>query len=317
MDSKKIRTIVVVAIFAIMAIGLIAGIQFGTLSGFGWDTFSAICPIGAFTTMLATHTLLPRGVISLIIMIALILIVGRAFCSWVCPVPVMQRIGNFFKRKSVKKAEDDARAKELRDIATYELSCGKKCATCGGCKQEHPKLDSRHAILGGALASTLIFGFPVFCLVCPIGLSFATIILVWRLFGAGDITWSVILVPALLIFELVFFRKWCGRICPIGAFQNLFSRFARPFRPQIDDSKCIETVSGKACSKCAIVCDADINLRHPAFGEHTLDDCTRCRACVDVCPTKAVSMPFISKKGASGAPVMQVADPLAGVKEGK
>ena len=53
MDSKKIRTIVVVAVFAIMAIGLIAGIQFGTLSGFGWDTFSAICPIGAFTTMLA------------------------------------------------------------------------------------------------------------------------------------------------------------------------------------------------------------------------------------------------------------------------
>ena len=111
---------------------------------------------------------------------------------------------------------------------------------------------------GRALASMRIFGFPVFCLVCPIGLSFAMIILVWRLFVAGDITWSVILVPALLVFELVFFRQWCGLICPIGAFQNLFGRFARSFRPQIDDKKCIETITGKAFSKCAILLLDDV-----------------------------------------------------------
>ena len=66
----------------------------------------------------------------------------------------------------------------------------------------------------------------------------------------------------------------------------------------IDESKCLETVNGAACSKCAIACEADINLRHPDFGERTLADCTRCRACVDACPAKAVSMPFLVKKGA-------------------
>ena len=42
------------------------------------------------------------------------------------------------------------------------------------------KLDSRHYVLGGALLSTAVFGFPVFCLVCPIGLTFATVLVVWR-----------------------------------------------------------------------------------------------------------------------------------------
>ena len=71
---------------------------------------------------------------------------------------------------------------------------------------------------GRALASMRIFGFPVFCLVCPM----------------------------------------CGLICPIGAFQNLFGRFARSFRPQIDDKKCIETITGKAFSKCAILLLDDV-----------------------------------------------------------
>ena len=61
-----------------------------------------------------------------------------------------------------------------------------------------PTLDSRHVILGGSLLSAAVFGFPVFCLICPIGLTFATIVLVMRLFAFGDVAWGVILVPALL-----------------------------------------------------------------------------------------------------------------------
>ena len=160
------------------------------------------------------------------------------------------------------------------------------------------KLDSRHYVLGGALLSTAVFGFPVFCLVCPIGLTFATVLVVWRLFAAGDMTWSVVLIPLLLVVELVFLRKWCTRFCPMAGLMNLVSRFGKTWRPVIDESKCLETVNGAPCSKCAIACEADINLRHPDFGERTLADCTRCRACVDACPAKAVSMPLLVKKGA-------------------
>ena len=112
-----------------------------------------------------------------------------------------------------------------------------------------------------------------------------------------DLVQSIVMSIALVV-ELVFLRKWCTRFCPMAGLMNLVSRFGKTWRPVIDESKCLETVNGAPCSKCAIACEADINLRHPDFGERTLADCTRCRACVDACPAKAVSMPLLVKKGA-------------------
>lgn len=310
MNSNKLRTIVAAVVFAVLCIGLITGVSMGTLSGFGWDTFSALCPLGALTTMIATKTVVPRAVISLVLMGLLVLLVGRAFCGWVCPVPLLDRIRTFFRSPKKRKQLEQVRHQEMLQIAKSELGvsqrdgvsvssdCSRDCGSCSSCKEVRTKLDSRHYVLGGALLSTAVFGFPVFCLVCPIGLTFATVLVVWRLFAAGDMTWSVILIPLLLVVELVFLRKWCTRFCPMAGLMNLVSRFSKTWRPVIDDSKCLETAKGTACSRCAIACDADINLRHPDFGERTLADCTRCRACVDACPTKAVSMPFLVKKDA-------------------
>ena len=188
----------------------------------------------------------------------------------------------------------------MLDIAKFELGCGGKggnCGSCSACKQQRQKLDSRHYVLGGALLSTAIFGFPVFCLVCPIGLTFATVLVFWRLFANADMTVAVVLIPLMLIIELVFLRKWCTRFCPMAGLMNLMSRFSRTFKPTIDDSKCLETSKGTPCSRCAMVCEAGINLRHPEYGERTLADCTRCHSCVDACPASAITMPVVAKRG--------------------
>ena len=299
-ENKNLHTIAAVVVFVVMAIGLIAGVSTGTLSGFGFDVVSALCPLGAFTTMIATKTMVPRAVISIVIMALLVLILGRTFCGWICPVPVLKKIGNFFKSSKARKAAAQKKREELQEIAKYDIGvktgCGHDCKTCPS-KQKHGKVDSRHAILAGALGSSLIFGFPVFCLICPVGLTFATVLLVWRLFAFGDTTWSVIIVPVFLIVEVLVLRKWCTRFCPLSALMNLVSRFGKFTLPTIDNAKCIETTTGKPCSLCAQVCDADINLRHLEYGEKTLADCTRCRQCVTTCPTGAISMPFLPKKG--------------------
>ncbi len=309
MNSNKLRTVVAAAIFVVLSVGLVAGVSMGTLSGFGWETISALCPLGALTTMIATKTVLPRAVVSLVIMAVLVLVVGRAFCGWVCPVPLLDRVRRFFRSSEKRRELEAAKRVELTGIAKSELGAqdtacglGRGCADCSSCRQVRTKLDSRHYVLGGALLSTAVFGFPVFCLVCPIGLTFATVLVVWRLFSAGDMTWSVVLIPLLLVIELVFLRKWCTRFCPLAGLMNLVSRFSKTWRPVIDDAKCLETANGTACSRCAIACEADINLRHPEYGERTLADCMRCRACVDACPANAISMPFVAKRGAQGSP---------------
>ena len=306
MKASKIRVVVAAVVFVVLCVGLIAGVQLGTLSGFGWGAVAALCPLGALTTMIATKALVPHAVVSIVAMALLVLLVGRAFCGWVCPVPLLERARGFFRSPKRRRELERARREEVQGAARSEPGRGQGCSSCGGCGERRAearaKLDSRHYVLGGALLSAAVFGFPVFCLVCPIGLSFATVLLVWRLFSAGDMTWSVVLVPAMLVVELVLLRKWCSRICPLAGLMNLASRFSRTWRPAIDDAKCLETAKGSPCSLCAVACEADINLRHPELGEHSLADCTRCRACVDACPSGAVSMPFLARKGAGAGP---------------
>ena len=121
MNSNKLRTIVAAAIFVVLSVGLIAGVSMGTLSGFGWETFSALCPLGALATMIATKTVVPRAVVSIVIMAVLVLAVGRAFCGWVCPVPLLDRVRGFFRSPKKRTALEQAKRSEMLGIAKSEL----------------------------------------------------------------------------------------------------------------------------------------------------------------------------------------------------
>ena len=46
MRTQKLRTAIAAAVFAVMAAGLILGVSTGTMSGFGWESISALCPLG-------------------------------------------------------------------------------------------------------------------------------------------------------------------------------------------------------------------------------------------------------------------------------
>ena len=177
MKANKVRVVVAAVVFIVLCIGLIAGVQLGTLSGFGWGTVAALCPLGALTTMIATKTLVPHAVVLIVAMALLVLLVGRAFCGWACPVPLLERARGFFRSPKRRRELERARREEAQGAAKSELGCGRGCGSRGGCGEARAKLDSRHYVLGGALLSAAVFGFPVFCLVCPIGLSFATVLL--------------------------------------------------------------------------------------------------------------------------------------------
>ena len=309
-NSKTLRTLTALAVIVIVFVGFLTNLGIGTISAPGvWD-ISILCPLGALGTMLASKMMVPRALVSLVIMVALIIIFARAFCGWICPVPLVQKLRDLFSKPQAKeaKAEDTdgtkaANVAPLTDEEKAALATGcekdaKGLAGCASCaKKRGDAVDARHFVLGGALVSTFIFGFPVFCLVCPIGLTFATILLLVNLFGQGDVTWSLIVVPALLIAEVVLFKKWCHKLCPLSAFMSLIAKPNRTFKPTLDDAKCLETSKGATCGRCGKACNEGIDPRHPELSEAAWSECTKCRSCVDACPANAITMPLIAKKG--------------------
>ena len=326
--SQKLRIIIPLALLGAAGVAYAAHVSAGTLSAFGWESISLICPIGALGTMLASKMLVPRAVISIVLAVAAILLLGRAFCGWLCPVPVWSKLRGIFKkggtstagaasgissapdaapgissvggdlgRPSATEATSAAPATKATPLSAAEkralkTSCAGGCSSCA----DRKPADSRHIILGGTLLSAAIFGFPVFCLVCPVGLSFAMVFLLIALFGGSDVTWSVLIIPALIAVEVIFFRKWCSHLCPISSFMSLIGRANRTFQPAIDDAKCLETAHNATCGRCAEACEVGINPRHPELGT-TFNECTRCHAC-------AISFPLIARKTA-GAPALE------------
>lgn len=331
MKSKTLRTAAAVAVILAVTIGFVTNLGIGTVSAPGFWDISILCPLGALGTMLASKMMVPRAVVSLVIMVLLIVVFARAFCGWVCPVPLVQKLRGAFAKKqpardedaSVKGADGTSASPaplSAAETAALKASCSKDGEGCATCKAKRGQaLDARHFVLGGALVSTAAFGFPVFCLVCPIGLTFATILLVINLFAHGDVTWSLIVVPALLIAEVVLFRKWCHKLCPLSAFMSLIAKANKTFVPTIDDSKCLETSKGTTCGACGRACEEGIDPRHPQLSEAAWSECTKCRACVDACPTHAITMPLLPKKR-GGAPepadVGAVEPALASASEG-
>lgn len=272
-SMKRIRGIcVIAAVVVVPVLGLLFHTGTGTPSAFGIDSIAIVCPVGALEAMLGSRGIVLRGVACVVLTVLLVLLLGKVFCAWACPVPWLQK---FFSRKkgsasallAVKQcAANDSAVSDSQDasashsalggdhgivigdagISTVKtlcasdgcapvVACSGRCAGCGkalspiGGARDGLRLDSRHLVLAGALGSSAIFGFPVFCLVCPIGLTLTVLIGIWHLFAFNETTWGLVVFPAILLLEVTLLRKWCTRFCPVSALLSLVSSGNRLF----------------------------------------------------------------------------------------
>lgn len=283
----RIRKAVRFLIVAVLLIALFAGWQTGTLCSVGYDAIAYICPLGALETIFGSWAFVPRVLICLAVVVIVALVFGKAFCSWVCPVAPLS---DLLRGRKAREKDECERTQAAHRV--LERWSDTNAAQAEKHKPFRSRVDGRHVVLAGSLASAAVCGFPVFCLVCPIGLTFASAIALYRLIGFNEPAIEVLVFPALLVLELTVFRKWCHRFCPVGALLSLLSRGNRTFKPHVNASTCARH-AGSSCAACAQACPEHIDPCAD-LGDRSLAECTRCGACVNTCPAKALS--FVNRK---------------------
>jgi ferredoxin-type protein NapH len=149
--------------------------------------------------------------------------------------------------------------------------------------------DRRTWVFLAVLVAALIAGLPLFCLVCPIGLTFGTVGSLWHLIVDKQMTASVLVFPAALAIELVLYRKWCLNLCPIAGLLGIFSQFATRFRPQVNTQTCLRCTGSAVCEACTIACPEHID-RHAPDAAQQLGQCSRCGECLRACPTASIDI---------------------------
>ena len=268
------RGLAALFVLAIMIFSLAFHSGLGTPSAVGVGSFFLLCPLGGIEAFLASKTFIPQALISFAVVAVVCLLVGRGWCAWGCPAHGVRHIFGS------KERHQDAPVAKVSLWETF-------------------KSDSRLWVLAGFLVAITIVALPLFCLVCPVGLTFGTVMSLWRLIQFNDVNWGLLVFPGALIIELVVFKKWCLKICPLGGLLSLFGRLAKPFRPVVNEHTCLHA-QGVACKVCQDVCIETINLHEGVETQGQLADCTRCARCKEACPTQSITMPFRQPKALEG-----------------
>jgi ferredoxin-type protein NapH len=239
-------------------------------------------------TALAGRTVFPQVWLPLALVLGSIIVFGRYFCAWVCPAALLDSVLHLNSNKSFgalpmgktrieHEGHLDSGSADKRSKATpwiFWLGV----------------LDSRYLVLVSTLLSAAAFGFPIFCLICPVGLFFGALFAIGRLFSIQQPSLELVLFPALLGLELFAIKSWCRSICPLGALLSLTSGLNRFFRPVIKQDQCLAS-RGVNCQVCRNVCPQQINLQSQP-GTLSLMNCTKCLECSDRCPVKAIEFPL-------------------------
>lgn len=185
---------------------------------------------------------------------------GRLYCSFICPLGIMQEIFSYLGAKFRRQPKFIFRSPRNKvNNARYICVSIYAIALVGGLSYIVSFLDP-YAIFGRLAAN---FFNPI------------SIWIDWLNFAISGL-WG------LIVITMSFFsgRLYCNSICPVGAMLGFISCHSL-YQVEIDRQKCIK------CGLCARNCQAEcIDI---SYGDIDNSRCIKCFNCLDICHKGAIS----------------------------
>jgi ferredoxin-type protein NapH len=224
----------------------------GTLGALRLGPVDLVEPAGALSAALAARAV-PWALVLGALPVALsALLLGSVLCSWGCPFGLVSELADGLRRRRwAARPWEAARA-------------------------------PRAAALLGALAASAILSAPVAALLSPPRLATA---LPLEALCARAVPWvTAALLLAFLAIDLLGPRRIvCRALCPAGALQA-WLRAPFTWRPRFEASRC----RCPGVPPCQAACPWGLDPRPGGMGPR--DGCTSCLACVERCPSAALSL---------------------------
>jgi ferredoxin-type protein NapH len=245
-----LRRIVQFGILLLFLLGPLAGVWIvkGNLSySLTLGVLPLTDPYVALQSLVTGHVPESLGLIGLaIVLVFYVLVGGRSFCAWVCPInPVTDAAGWIRRRLNIKGGAQFSRA-------------------------------TRYWILGTTLLVSVLTGSIAWEWINPVSMLHRGLF-----FGVGA-AWTIVL--AIFLFDIFVAKNgWCGRLCPVGAFYSLLGRWS-PLRisavKRVACNDCMDCF--EVCPEPQVIRPA---LKGAGkIGPVILgSNCTNCGRCIDVC----------------------------------
>ncbi len=248
-----LRRISQLSVLALFLAGPLLGIWIvkGNLnSSLTLETLPLTDPYLLLQSLAAGHVLETTAIIGALIVVAFyILLGGRLYCSWVCPVNLITDLAHWLREKI-----------NLRGTSNL------------------PRY-TRYLLLAATLVVAAITGNITWEAINPVSMFHRGLI-----FGPG-LAWLILL--AVFLFDLLISRRgWCGHLCPVGAFYSLLGshsllRVRADARESCNDcAECYLVCPEQQVIRPVLSSRNKSNNIDPVI---LSPNCTNCGRCIDVC----------------------------------
>ena len=228
----------------------------------------------------------------IVLLVALTLIFGRAYCSVICPLGVMQDVISWFAGRRKKNRFSYSPAKNWLRYAVLAVFVATLVAGFGAVALLVAPYSAFGRIAQNLFTPIWKWGNNLLAYVAERLDSYAfystdVVVGSWATFAVAAVT---LVIVGILAWRNG--RTYCNTICPVGTVLGVLSRFSL-FKPVIDTKKCID------CKLCARKCKAAcIDTKN-----HEIDysRCVVCMDCLESCSKGAIKY-TIRKSNSQPAP---------------